>query len=307
MGKVTHCRCGARRLQFAYQWAYISSSMMRPISAQASVRRPAVAGFFYPADPAELRAVVSEHLRQAPAPRAARPKALIVPHAGYVYSGRVAGCAYAQLADRERPPRRIVLIGPSHRVYLRGAAVPQADAFETPLGAIEIDRALRARLLEGGSVIQSDRPHALEHSLEVQLPFLQSIFRKFTLLPIVLGDAPADFTASLLAEVWDGEDTLVLASSDLSHYHRYETAQQIDAATSAAILRLQSNLSGDQACGAVAINGLLRLAPEKGLAIAEIARCNSGDTAGDRSRVVGYGAYALYESREDRAPGARPL
>jgi MEMO1 family protein len=279
---------------------------MRPISVQTSVRRPAVAGLFYPADPAELRAAVSEHLRQAPPPRGEAPKALIVPHAGYIYSGRVAGCAYAQVAHREQPPRRIVLIGPSHRVYLRGAAAPQADAFETPLGVIEIDRALRARLLERQAVIQSDQPHALEHSLEVQLPFLQAMFRDFTLLPIVLGDAPADFVASLLAEVWDGEDTLVLASSDLSHYHRYETAQQIDAATSAAILRLQSNLSGDQACGAVAINGLLRLAPSRRLTIAEIARCNSGDTAGDRGRVVGYGAYALYESRQGSAPGAQP-
>jgi MEMO1 family protein len=242
---------------------------------------------------------VSEHLRQAPSSRAATPKALIVPHAGYIYSGGVAGCAYAQLAGGERRPRRIVLLGPSHRVYLRGAAVPHADAFETPLGAIGIDREARARLLERGDVIQSDQPHVLEHSLEVQLPFLQTIFDDFALLPIVLGDAPADYVASLLAEVWGGEDTLVLASSDLSHYHPYETAQQIDAATSAAILRLQSNLSGDQACGAVAINGLLRFAPAKQLEIAEIARCNSGDTAGDRARVVGYGAYALYEPASD--------
>jgi AmmeMemoRadiSam system protein B len=190
-----------------------------------------------------------------------------------------------------------VLIGPSHRVYLRGAAVPQATAFETPLGLVEIDRELAARLLKRGDVMQSDQPHALEHSLEVQLPFLQTLFEDFTLLPLVLGEAPADYVAALLSDVWGDEDTLVLASSDLSHYHRYDVAQQLDGATSAAILRMDANLTGDQACGAAAINGLLRLAPRKRLAVAEIARCNSGDTAGDRSRVVGYGAYALYEPR----------
>jgi MEMO1 family protein len=295
-----------RRLNFAAHRAYIEDHIMRPNSAHTSVRRPAVAGLFYPADAAELRTSVSEHLRHAPAARAETPKALIVPHAGYVYSGGVAGCAYAQLAGRTRRPRRIVLIGPSHRVYLHGAALPQANAFETPLGLVEIDRDLVGRLLARGDVTQSDQPHALEHSLEVQLPFLQAMFQDFTVLPLVLGDAPADYVASLLADVWGDADTLVLASSDLSHYHRYEVAQQLDAATSAAILRLQANLSGDQACGAVAINGLLRLAPERRLAIAEIARCNSGDTAGDRGRVVGYGAYALYEPQIVAASGAQP-
>ena len=270
--------------------------MMRPISGETSVRRPAVAGLFYPADPAELRAMVSEYLRQAAHPQSpARPKALIVPHAGYVYSGAIAAQGYAQVASQRDQVRRIVLVGPSHRVFLRGAAVPRAHAFETPLGRVEIDAGLRTALLQRGDVLQSDQPHVMEHCLEVQLPFLQAVFENFTLLPIVVGDASADYVGSLLADVWGDEQTLVLASSDLSHYHAYDVAREVDAATNAAILRYQTNLSGDQACGAVAINGLLRIAPAKNLGISEIARCNSGDTAGDRARVVGYGAYALSE------------
>jgi AmmeMemoRadiSam system protein B len=279
---------------------------MRPFSGDTSVRRPAVAGLFYPADPAELRAAVSEYLRQASSTATpSAPKALIVPHAGYVYSGEIAAQGYARVAAQRDRMHRIVLIGPSHRVYLRGAAVPRARSFETPLGRVEIDAGLRATLLQRGDVLESDQPHAMEHCLEVQLPFLQTVFKDFTVLPIVVGDASADYVGSLLADVWGDEHTLVLASSDLSHYHAYDVARDIDAATNAAILRFETNLSGDQACGAVAINGLLRIAPARNLAIAEIARCNSGDTAGDRARVVGYGAYALYE-RSPAPAGARP-
>jgi AmmeMemoRadiSam system protein B len=194
--------------------------------------------------------------------------------------------------------RRVVLIGPSHRVYLRSGAVPQADAFETPLGRVPIDSELRSALLARNDVLWSDEPHALEHSLEVQLPFLQTLFDEFTLLPIVLGEASPTYVASLLRDVWGGAETLVLASSDLSHYHAYDDAQRIDAATSAAILRYEANLSGDQACGAVAINGLLQLSHARRLPIAQIARCNSGDTAGDRARVVGYGAFAIQEAAQ---------
>lgn len=270
---------------------------MRSNYGETSVRRPAVAGLFYPADAAELRADVSEHLRRAAgASRAPAPKALIVPHAGYVYSGETAARGYALLEPRRATIRRVVLIGPSHRVYLRGAAIPRVDEFETPLGRVQIDAELRTTLIERGDVLQSDQPHTMEHSLEVQLPFLQVQLGEFTLLPIVLGDASPDYVASLLADVWGVEDTLVLASSDLSHYHSYEVAQRIDAGTSDAILKLRPTLTGDQACGAVALNGLLRLAKTKSLAIAQIARCNSGDTAGDRARVVGYGAFGLYEA-----------
>lgn len=263
----------------------------------SSIRPPAAAGLFYPDDPVELRAAVSSYLRQpgARTSSAPPPKALIVPHAGYVYSGGIAAAAYATVASLRQSVRRVVLIGPSHRVYLRGMAVPAATSFATPLGRVEIDGELKLLLLQRGDVIESDAPHAQEHSLEVQLPFLQVLFDDFTLLPVALGSIAPEHVAAGLAQVWGDASTLVLVSSDLSHYHNYQEARQIDAATSAAILRREPTLAGEQACGAVGINGLLCLAGQRQLAIDEIARCNSGDTAGDRSRVVGYGAYAVHE------------
>jgi MEMO1 family protein len=186
-------------------------------------------------------------------------------------------------------------MGPSHRVYLRGMAVPAASSFATPLGEVAIDHGSKSALLQRGDVVESDTPHAQEHCLEVQLPFLQMLFDDFTLLPLVIGSATPEHVAAALAQAWGDASTLVLVSSDLSHYHTYEQARQIDAATSAAILRRDATLAGEQACGAVAINGLLYLAGQRQLPVSEIARCNSGDTAGDRSRVVGYGAYAVHE------------
>lgn len=274
---------------------------MRPRSANTSVRPAAVAGLFYPEDPQELQAMVSDYLRHAPSPAGEAPRALIVPHAGYVYSGPIAAAAYASITSLRSTLRRIVLIGPSHRVYLRGMAVPSVDAFATPLGKVEIDREARERLRRRADVIVSDAPHASEHCLEVQLPFLQLLFEDFCLLPIVLGSASPQQVAAALEDVCADEGTLVLASSDLSHYHSYETARQIDAATSAAILRQSTALSGDQACGAVAINGLMQLAREHGMSVREIARCNSGDTAGDKARVVGYGAFAVHGPRSARS------
>lgn len=266
-------------------------------SSSSSVRPPAVAGYFYPGDATELRdtvrglinAVSANDLRLQP-----NLKAFIVPHAGYVYSGAVAASAYARL--RERCVRRVVLIGPSHRVYLSGAALPHALAFATPLGEIEIDTEIKDQLLALPGVIESDAPHALEHSLEVQLPFLQEILGEFTLVPIVLGQASATHVASILSAAWGDEDTLVLASSDLSHYLSYREAQRADEQTNADILNKRPTLTGEQACGAVAVNGLLQFAREKNLNIREIERCNSGDTAGDKARVVGYGAYELYDA-----------
>jgi AmmeMemoRadiSam system protein B len=269
---------------------------MLPDRGNTSVRRPAVAGFFYPDDASELRAAVSAYLAQHPAKAGgAPPKALIVPHAGYIYSGVIAASAYATVAKLRDTIRRVVLIGPSHRVYLRGMAAPAADWFATPLGKVAVDRELKATLLQRADVVEADAPHAQEHCLEVQLPFLQMLFDDFTLLPLVLGSVAPEHVAAALDEVWDDAGTLVLVSSDLSHYHAYEQAQRIDAATSASILRREPTLVGEQACGAVGINGLLHLAGQRGLSISQIARCNSGDTAGDRSRVVGYGAFAVHE------------
>jgi MEMO1 family protein len=190
-----------------------------------------------------------------------------------------------------------VLIGPSHRVPLAGIAVPEADYFLTPLGTIPLDLPLRSQLLRRGGIVESDWPHASEHCLEVQLPFLQLILPEFTLLPLVAGSASPQQVASVLADAWGADETLVIVSSDLSHYHRYDAARMIDAATCAAIRAFDTGLSDEQACGAVGINGLLYLARELGLDTTEIARCNSGDTAGDRLRVVGYAAFALHTPR----------
>jgi len=271
---------------------------MRPEIEKASVRPAAVAGLFYPSDPEQLRDVVAQYLTDAPVNNLrSTPKALIVPHAGYVYSGPVAAAAYARIADRRNEIRRVVLLGPSHRVYLQGIALPRSDAFRTPLGTLEIDPDGKALLLQGADIVWSDTPHAQEHCLEVQLPFLQMILEEFTVLPLVVGSASPQQVATVLTPFWNDEQTLVLISSDLSHYHDYQRAQAIDRATSEAILRLSTSLSGEQACGAACINGLLYLCRERGLDVNEIARMNSGDTAGDRQRVVGYGAFAV-EQRE---------
>lgn len=268
--------------------------MMRS-DVHARIRPPAVAGLFYPDEPAELRDAVSDYLAQAPAVADGPPKALIVPHAGYIYSGGIAAAAYSQLAQRRSQVRRVVLIGPSHRVYLQGMAVPTAEAFQTPLGVVPIDRELKARVLARSQVVEAGEPHANEHCLEVQLPFLQMLLEEFTLLPVALGSASPATVASMLAEVWGGDETLVLVSSDLSHYLPYDAARQLDSTTIDAILRYDTHLTGEQACGCIGINGLSHLARQRDLSIAEIARCNSGDTAGDRIRVVGYGAFRLDE------------
>lgn len=276
---------------------------MRPLThvgnaVSLRVRPAAVAGLFYPGDPAELRDAVSGYLSQAPTVAGPIPKALIVPHAGYIYSGAIAAAAYSQVVHRRSQIRRIVLIGPSHRVHLRGMAVPSAEVFQSPLGSVPVDRELKARVLEQEHVIESDAPHLSEHSLEVQLPFLQVLFDDFALLPVALGSASPPAVAAVLADVWGDEETLVLVSSDLSHYLTYDEACAVDNETITAILRNDATLTGEQACGCIGINGLTFLARQRSARLEEIARCNSGDSAGDRSRVVGYGAFALHESAQ---------
>ena len=269
---------------------------MRPERGNTS-RPPAVAGLFYPDDERELRDVVSEYLRQHSAPAtAAPPKALIVPHAGYIYSGGIAAAAYATVASLRQVIRRIVLIGPSHRVYLRGMAVPAASSFATPLGEVAIDRELKASLLQRGDVDRSRRA-ARAGTLPGSSAAVPADCCSTTSRCCRSCSAPSRRNTSRLRSRRRGATraTLVLVSSDLSHYHTYEQARQIDAATSAAILRREPTLAGEQACGAVGINGLLHLAGQRQLPVSEIARCNSGDTAGDRSRVVGYGAFAVHE------------
>jgi len=258
-----------------------------------SVRPAAVAGMFYPAAPEELRRQVTGYLSAA-GPSSDPPKALIAPHAGYAYSGAVAACAYALLRAHSNLYERVVLVGPSHRLAFEGIAVPTADAFATPLGPVPVDRATVRRLLERPYVHLLDAAHKQEHSLEVHLPFLQEVLRAFQIVPFVVGDTTAEIVADTLEHVWGGPETLVIASSDLSHDHDYETARHKDAATSRAIENLEPDAIGlDDACGRVPIGGLLLQARQRGLHGKLLELRNSGDTAGGKDHVVGYGAYGF--------------
>ena len=263
-----------------------------------AVREAAVDGLFYPAAPAALRAQVVDCLAGVGAADdiGRPPKLLIAPHAGYEYSGTVAAQAYALLANRREPiVRRVVLLGPAHRVALGGLAAPDAVAFETPLGEVALDLAALAELDNLPQVVRSDRAHTHEHSIEVQLPFLQTLLGSFALVPLVVGDAGAEAVAQVLERLWGGNETLIVISSDLSHYLRYGQAQAADRATVRRILALDAGLGPHEACGAAAINGALLTARRHRLAPRLLALCNSGDTAGDRVRVVGYGAIAFEE------------
>jgi AmmeMemoRadiSam system protein B len=267
-----------------------------------------VAGVFYPREPQTLRTVLTECLAQAIRPqappntadaaspaRASMPKALIAPHAGYVYSGPIAASAYGSLGDAVHGIERVVLIGPSHFVPFSGLAVSRAKAFETPLGAVPVDDAARRDVLRIPHVVAADAPHVNEHSLEVQLPFLQVLLGEFRVLPIAAGDATAREVAAALDGVWGNEETLIVVSSDLSHYLEYAAARSVDASTAQSILNCSTELGGEQACGCVGINGLMHVARERELEVRLLDLRNSGDTAAERSRVVGYGAFALYE------------
>lgn len=261
-----------------------------------NVRRPAVAGSFYPARPDDVHRSVRDAFASAVPrpPDAPIPEALVVPHAGYVYSGAIAASAYERIVPARSIIRRVVLLGPSHRFAVRGLAVPSVDEFETPLGRIPIDEDTRSRVVELPGVVIDDRAHVAEHSLEVQLPFLQSVLDDFTLLPLSVGDASAAEVANVLEACWGGPETLVLISTDLSHYFPYEDAVDLDARTAAAIVARRSDAIGDaDACGARPLRGLLRCASDRGLAVEQIDLRNSGDTAGDHDRVVGYGAFAV--------------
>lgn len=257
------------------------------------IREPAVAGTFYPSNPQKLQAIIDQYLGQAKSVDKA-PKAMIVPHAGYIYSGEIAANAYARLKPNRKTISRVVLLGPSHRVGFRGLAVSHAEFFKTPLGNIPLDIPAIESLLEFSFISYIDKAHYLEHSLEVQLPFLQTTLEKFSLIPIVAGDCSPEQVAEVLDFFYDQEDTLIVISSDLSHYHDYATAQRLDKETSEKIENLDyQHLGQESACGRVPVSGLLALAVQKSLKIKTIDLRNSGDTAGDKSRVVGYGAYVI--------------
>lgn len=260
----------------------------------ASVRVPAVAGQFYPNDPRALDAEVRGYLASAEAAGPA-PKAVIAPHAGYIYSGSVAASAYARLAAGRGVVSRVVLLGPAHRVPFAGLAASGSRAFETPLGLVPVDVEAVKRVLSLPQVAVLDDAHRMEHSLEVHLPFLQRVLGDFSVVPLVVGDATAGEVAEVIECLWGGAETVIVISSDLSHYHDYDTARRLDAATSCAIEALRpDDISPDQACGRIAIQGLLRAARAHGLRTKTVDLRNSGDTAGSRDEVVGYGAWILH-------------
>ncbi|MDD2724923.1 MAG: AmmeMemoRadiSam system protein B [Methylovulum sp.] len=256
-------------------------------------RLPAVAGAFYPADSKQLHALLDQYLTDADC-GALVPKAMIVPHAGYIYSGPVAASAYTRLKKAHDLITRVVLIGPSHRVAFTGLSVSRAENFITPLGAIPIDQEAVQAIAQLPFVDYLEQAHLYEHSLEVHLPFLQEMLDSFNIVPIVAGDATPAQVAQVINALWGGEETLIVISSDLSHYHDYANAQRLDKATSQLIENLQyDRLSFESACGRVPVSGLLKVAQEKSLSIKTIDLRNSGDTAGDKNRVVGYGAYVI--------------
>lgn len=260
----------------------------------ASVRPAAVAGMFYPESRAVLVRDVMQMLARAPQKQVLRPKAILVPHAGYVYSGPVAASIYAPLRALRDTIKRIVLIGPTHRVAVNGLALPASKAFATPLGIVPVDQQAVAAIEDLPQIVVSEAAHAQEHSLEVQLPFLQTVFGDFSLLPLAVGQAPPETVAEVLERVWGGEETLIVVSSDLSHYLPYAAACEIDAQTARQILALDSRIDHQQACGATPVNGLLLTAGRHGLLARQVDMRNSGDTAGDKARVVGYGAFAFF-------------
>lgn len=261
----------------------------------SAIREPAVAGQFYPAGAHELRAAVAALLDEAPAAEGAAPKALIAPHAGYVYSGPVAAHAYARLRPHGGRYRRVVLVGPSHRVVVPGVALSGADAFRMPAGDVPVDEAAVARLERHG-VPTVRAAHAREHSLEVHLPFLQALLEDFTLVPLVVGDAGPEEVGEVLDLLWEGPETLIVVSSDLSHYSSYEDARARDAATCRAIESFDpQRIDYEDACGAGPIRGLLVTAKRRRMHLTTLDLRNSGDTAGGTNRVVGYGAWSLVE------------
>ncbi|MCL7971763.1 MAG: AmmeMemoRadiSam system protein B [marine benthic group bacterium] len=263
---------------------------------EGRVRRPAVSGTFYPSGAPALRSALSNCLDGAARVEpGGRPKALIAPHAGYMYSGPIAATAYGTLAPWRDEIRRVVLLGPSHHVAFRGLGTSSAEYFLTPLGPVPLDIGAILALQELGFVRCRDDAHAAEHSLEVHLPFLQQCLDEFRLVPLVVGEASPVEVAEALNRVWGGDETLIVVSTDLSHFHDYEQARRIDAETGKAIRRLDPTvIDGEHACGFRGLNGLLAAARERDLLVAALDERNSGDTAGDRRRVVGYGSYALF-------------
>ena len=258
------------------------------------IRKAAVAGSFYEADATLLQQHIAALLNATDGRAHPDPQALIVPHAGYVYSGQTAARAYSRLLPVADQIKRVVLFGPAHRVSLQGMAVPSVDAFSTPLGEVALDRQSITRSTALPDVCVSDAAHREEHSLEVQLPFLQTVLGHFQLVPVVVGHCAAKTVAAVMDSLWGGPETLLVVSTDLSHFYNYEDARQRDTLTCQRLREQDNSLNGQDACGAYALNGLMTARHCRSLQVDLLDMCNSGDTAGDRNRVVGYGAFILH-------------
>ena len=273
-------------------------------NTEKNIRPHAVASMFYPGGAAELRQAVQNYLSNAGTEedvsqlkieKIAELRTLIVPHAGYIYSGKIAASAYRLLEQNQNQFKRVLLLGPAHRLWLQGAAFPETDAFETPLGEITLDKELIEKMLAEFSWISvSDEAHSEEHCLEVQLPFLQETLGDFELLPLVVGETKTEQITEIIHQFSEDTETLIVISTDLSHFHDYQTARGIDARTANAIELLEQNrISTEDACGAYPLRGALLAASQNQWNVHRLGLCNSGDTAGDRGRVVGYGAWAM--------------
>ncbi|MBP8287142.1 MAG: AmmeMemoRadiSam system protein B [Rhodoferax sp.] len=261
-----------------------------------TVRPAAIAGHFYPAQASALKQLVLTLLGQVAEPEhgvGEVPKAILVPHAGYIYSGATAALAYARLRPGRECIRRVVLLGPAHRVHVKGLALPGASSFTTPLGEVTIDQDARDALVRLPQVLISEAAHAAEHSLEVQLPFLQCVLGDFKLLPLLAGDVGAPAVAEVIESLWGDDETLIVISTDLSHFLPYAQAQVTDQATLQHILQLDASLTHHQACGGTPVNGFLLAARQHRLCPHLLGACNSGDSAGDKRRVVGYASVAF--------------
>jgi len=268
-----------------------------------NIRTSAVAGSFYPDDPAVLhddlqRLLDAAEINHGPVEGDPAPKALIVPHAGYIYSGPIAASAYVKLRPLKDVIKRVVLLGPCHRVPVGGLALSSADFYETPLGRIPLDKELTHKIENMPQVFTFDATHLEEHSLEVHLPFLQTILRDFSLLPLVVGQASSKEISDVLNQIWGGPETLIIVSTDLSHFLDYDKAQQLDRQTTQAIEQFDLHKIGNnQACGRIPLKGLLENAHQRAMDITTLDVRNSGDTSGAHDRVVGYGAWMITGGR----------
>lgn len=261
---------------------------------QLSIRKPAVAGSFYPQNASQLNELIEDYLTNSNVD-IKPPKAIIAPHAGYIYSGQIAANIYRNVEKLKSQITRVVLLGPAHRVYVKGIALPSNTHFATPLGNVPLDTNVLGQLEHHPYINFSDTAHEQEHSLEVHLPFLQKVLNDFTLIPLLVGETEPEQVAIILKELWGGDETLIVVSSDLSHFLDYETACETDSNTTRLIENFDyKKISSNQACGCMPMRGLLKYANEKSMSIQTLDLRNSGDTAGTKDRVVGYGAYALF-------------